>query len=79
MPPRSPGSSPVTAGRCPLDRRRRCAHAGLVDQAEAGWGLGDQILVDLPDGQTVRCRVVNITDEGTIQVVPEHEVVVGLM
>ena len=30
---------------------------------------------DLPDGQTVRCRVVNVKDDGTIQVVPEHAVV----
>ena len=37
----------------------------------------DQILIDLPDGQRVRARIVNITDEGTIQVVPEHDVVVG--
>ena len=50
-----------------------------MDEAEAGWALGDQILVDLPDGQTVRCRIVNITNEGSIQVVPEHEVVVGRM
>jgi hypothetical protein len=48
-----------------------------VDDAEPGWRPGDQILIDLPDGQTVRCRIVNITDEGTIQVVPEHDVVVG--
>jgi hypothetical protein len=34
------------------------------------------ILVTLPDGQVVRCRVVSILDDGTVQVVPEHEVVV---
>ena len=34
------------------------------------------ILVDLPYGQTVRCRVVNVKDDGTIQVVPEHAVVI---
>jgi hypothetical protein len=34
-------------------------------------------LVDLPDGQVVRCRIVNITPEGTIQVVPEHEVTIS--
>jgi hypothetical protein len=32
--------------------------------------------LDLRDGQTVRCRIVNIKDDGTIQVVPEHAVVV---
>jgi len=35
------------------------------------------MLVDLQDGQVVRCRVVNITDDGAVQVVPEHEVAVG--
>lgn len=48
-----------------------------MDEAEPGWRPGDQILIDLPDGQTVRARIVNITDEGTIQVVPEHDVVLG--
>jgi hypothetical protein len=24
-----------------------------------------------------RCRIVNITDDGTIQIIPEHEVVAG--
>ena len=48
-----------------------------MDEVEPGWRPGDQIRIDLPDGQTVRCRIVNITDEGPIQVVPEHDVVVG--
>ena len=41
--------------------------------------VGDQanVLVDLPDGQTVGCRIVNVKDDGTIQVVPEHGVVIG--
>jgi hypothetical protein len=60
-----------------LDPQTVGAHAGPVEEAERGWSLGDQILIDLPDGQTVPCRIVNITDEGTIQVVPEHEVVIG--
>jgi hypothetical protein len=34
------------------------------------------ILVDLPDGQTVRYRIVDVKDDGTIQVVPEHPVVI---
>jgi hypothetical protein len=48
----------------------------LVAPGEPGWRLGDHIVVDLPDGQTVRCRIVNLKDDGTIQVVPEHAVVV---
>ena len=49
----------------------------VVDEPEPGWSPGDQILVELPDGQVVRCRIVNITPEGTVQVVPEHEVIIG--
>ncbi len=49
----------------------------FVDEPEPGWSPGDQILVDLPDGQMVRCRIVNITPEGTVQVVPEHEVTIS--
>jgi hypothetical protein len=40
---------------------------------------GGQAIASLsvsPTGQTVRCRIVNIKDDGTIQVVPEHAVVV---
>ena len=48
-----------------------------VDEPEPGWRPGDHILVDLPDGQTVRGRVVNVKDDGTVQVVPEHAVVIG--
>jgi hypothetical protein len=29
-----------------------------------------------PDGQTVRCRIVNVAEDGTVQVVPEHAVVI---
>ena len=47
-----------------------------VDELDLGWRPGDHILVDLPDGQTVRCRIMNIKDDGSIQVVPDHEVVV---
>jgi hypothetical protein len=47
-----------------------------VDEPERGWRPGDPIVVDLPDGQMVRCRIVNIKEDGTIQVVPEHAVVV---
>jgi hypothetical protein len=47
-----------------------------VDEPEVGWRPSAHILVDLPDGQTVRCRVVNVKDDGTIQVVPEHAVVI---
>ena len=48
-----------------------------MDEPEPGWRPGDQLFVELPDGQTVRCRIVTITDTGTLQVVPEHEVVIG--
>jgi hypothetical protein len=47
-----------------------------VDESEPGGRPGDHILVDLPDGQTMRCRIVNVTDDGTILVVPEHDVVI---
>lgn len=48
-----------------------------MDEPERGWRPGAQILVTLPDGQVVRCRIVAVLDDGTVQVVPEHEVVVG--
>jgi hypothetical protein len=35
---------------------------------------GDEVLVDLPDGQTVGWRI-DVLDDGSMQVVPEHEVV----
>jgi hypothetical protein len=47
-----------------------------VDEPQPGWRPGDHILFDLPDGQTVRCRVVDVKDDGTIHVVPEHDVVI---
>jgi hypothetical protein len=47
-----------------------------MEEPEWTWKPGEQILVTLPDGQVVRCRVVNVLDDGTVQVVPEHEVVV---
>ena len=60
--------------------RRRCGQwriLAFVDEPETGWSPGDQILVELPDGQVVRCRIVTITPEGTVQVVPEHQVIIG--
>ena len=54
----------------------RRAHAAIVDEAEPAWRLGEHILLTLPDGQVVRCRVVNVLDDGTVQIVPEHEVVI---
>ena len=70
-------------GRCSL----RAAFAGLksyrarilidVDDPERGWRTGGHILINLPDGQRLRCRVVNVSEDGTIQVVPEHAVVIG--
>src|SRR5690242_12148219 len=49
----------------------------VVNEPAREWRPGEQILVTLPDGQVVRCRVVNVLDDGTVQVVPEHEVVIG--
>jgi hypothetical protein len=49
---------------------------GRRGQAGPGWRPGDTIFVDLPDGQCVRCRIVTILEDGTIQVVPEHPVAI---
>jgi hypothetical protein len=46
----------------------------VVDEPEREWRPGEQILVTLPDGQVVRCRVVNVTEDGTVPVVPENPV-----
>jgi hypothetical protein len=48
-----------------------------VHEPESGWRPGDQVLVGLPDGQVGRCRIVNVTEDGTVQVVPDHDVVIG--
>ena len=48
----------------------------VVNEPAREWRLGEQILITLPDGQVVRCCVVNVLDDGTVQVVPEHEVVI---
>jgi hypothetical protein len=48
-----------------------------VDDPERGWRRGGHIPIDLPDGQTLRCSVVNVREDGTIQVVPEHAIVIG--
>jgi hypothetical protein len=48
-----------------------------VNDPEPGGRPGDQVLVDLPDGQVVRCRRVNITEDGAVQVVPDHKIVIG--
>jgi hypothetical protein len=48
----------------------------VVNEPAREWRPGEQILVTLPDGQMVRCRVVNVLDDGTVQVLPEHEVVI---
>jgi hypothetical protein len=47
-----------------------------VNEPEPGWRPGDTIYVELPDGQSVRCRIVTVLDDG-IQVVPEHPVTIG--
>jgi hypothetical protein len=48
-----------------------------MDEPQPGRRPRDHILVTLPDGQVVRCRIINLRDDGTMQVVPEHEVVIG--
>jgi len=48
-----------------------------VDDPERGWRPGGHILIDLPDAQTLRCRVVLVSEDGTIQVVPEHAIAIG--
>jgi hypothetical protein len=48
-----------------------------VDEPEPGWRPGDTIYVDLPDGPCVRCRIVNILEDGTVQVVPDHPVTIA--
>ena len=53
------------------------AHPGRRDDPERGWRPGGHILIDLPDGRTARCRVVNVKHDGTIRVVPEHAIVIG--
>jgi hypothetical protein len=45
-----------------------------VDEPEPGWRPGDTISVELPDGPSVRCRIVAVLEDGTIQVVSEHSV-----
>ena len=37
----------------------------VADEPAREWCLGEQIFVTLPDGQVVRCRVVNVLDDGT--------------
>ena len=48
----------------------------VVYEPPREWRLGEQILVYLPGGEDVLCRVVML-DDGTVQVVPQHEVVIG--
>jgi hypothetical protein len=47
-----------------------------VDEPGPGWRPGDTLYVDLPDGQTVRCRIVDVLEDGRLQVVPEHPVTI---
>ena len=45
-------------------------HAGMADDPD--WQPGDWIVVELPDGRRIRCRIVNITEDGTIQASRPH-------
>jgi len=49
----------------------------VVDEPEREWRPGEQILVTLPAGQVVHCRVLSIDEDGGMQVVPEHPVTLG--
>jgi hypothetical protein len=48
-----------------------------VDESEGEWRPGEQIIVTLPDGQVVRCRILSVDEDGNMQVVPEYDVVIG--
>ena len=52
------------------------AHADRRGRAGPRMAARHTIFVDLPDGQCVRCRIVTILEDGTIQVVPEHSVAI---
>ena len=68
------GVAPIAAGH---DLRPTSGTPqAVVNEPAREWRLGEQILITLPDGQVVRCRVVNVLDDGTVQVLPEHEVVI---
>ena len=59
-------------------RQPWCARTlGDVDEPERGWRPGAHILFELGDGQTVPCRIVNVTEDGVVQVVPERAVFIG--
>ena len=47
-----------------------------MDESEHEWRPDEQILVTPPDGQVVRCRIISVDEDGSIQVVPEREVVI---
>ena len=48
-----------------------------VDEPEPGWRQATLSMSSYPDGQSVRCRIVTVLEDGTIQVVPEHPVTIG--
>jgi hypothetical protein len=43
-----------------------------MDEPEPGWRPGDALYIDLSDGQTVRCRIVDVLEDCTDQLVPER-------
>ena len=53
-------------------------HADRVWPPCARWSYPNRrSSSSLPDGQVVRCEVVNLLEDGAARVVPEHEVVIG--
>jgi hypothetical protein len=52
----------------------------LSCRGRAGCRDGDQAIrcsSTCLTGKVVRCRIVNVTEDGTVQVVPDHDVVIG--
>ena len=46
-----------------------------MDEPEREWRPGEQRPVTMPDGQVVRCRILGVDEDGSMQVVQEHPVV----
>jgi hypothetical protein len=53
------------------------AQAWSTQMSQNAAGVGRLHLVDLPDGEAVPRRILNIKDDGTMQGVPEHAVLIG--
>ncbi|MFC4943296.1 hypothetical protein [Pseudonocardia sp. GCM10023141] len=47
-----------------------------MDGPEREWRAGERLVVTLPDGQRVWVRVVEVAEDGKLQVVPESAVTI---